>query len=316
MTDSPLPISTARAPKALHDRNFGKGDILTRLNINNETYRAIYSALENEMSESKLLGSNLNTLNQKERLRQALMNLEADFQHIFQPVEPAWKEKCLKALAQRCNSNQRRKSSRGGRDNISRSRPVSPSKSTPALSSQRPLGSYTLTVRRDNTYNPLLCRFRDFFPGKNMQAELTIDDLSFKKFLKILEESPVAFHNEVESVIYCNQLGESIELECERTWKAALEEMFWKNPDNINIKIEPKQAGKTLFDSSQVLDGPYEASKTCSSANLLIAVLSSLLSLPDIPFRQTATPVSQDSVVEEQSARASRQKRKTGMWSG
>ncbi len=47
----------------LKAKNFGKKDIIGKLEINNKTYRSIYLAFRNKMNELGLLKKTLNTLN-------------------------------------------------------------------------------------------------------------------------------------------------------------------------------------------------------------------------------------------------------------
>ena len=79
----------------LKAKNFGKKNIINKLEIDDKIYRFIYLALGSEMDEFGLLGKTLNTLNQKDQFRKTLTKLEIQFLYIFQHVETAWKDKYL-----------------------------------------------------------------------------------------------------------------------------------------------------------------------------------------------------------------------------
>jgi len=101
-------------------------------------------------------------------------------------------------------------------------------------------------VRRDHNIKAFISYFREFLPGEDTRDELLIYKFRFDKFIRVLEEGYI-FRDVIKTLVYCNQFGKSIDIECERFWKAGLEKMFWICPDNINIRIEFKRIGERLF---------------------------------------------------------------------
>ncbi len=60
----------------LKAKNFGKKDIIDKLEIDDKIYRSIYLALRSEIDELGLLKKILNILNQKDQFRKTFTKLE------------------------------------------------------------------------------------------------------------------------------------------------------------------------------------------------------------------------------------------------
>ncbi len=68
-----------------------------------------------------------------------------------------------------------------------------------------------MLIRRDYNTKAFIFYFREFLPGEDTRDELSIYKLNFGKFIRMLEKDYV-FRDAVEILIYCNQLGESIDI--------------------------------------------------------------------------------------------------------
>jgi hypothetical protein len=78
------------------------------LGINSELYTAIYTAIETEMRSQNILGHKLNQSLVKKQLKLILANIILRFSTTFDAIPLLWREKCLMAIAQKCNYNMRR----------------------------------------------------------------------------------------------------------------------------------------------------------------------------------------------------------------
>ena len=78
------------------------------LRINNELYTTIYTAIETEMRSQNILGHRLNQSLVKKQLKPILANIILSFSTTFDTIPLLWREKCLMAIAQKCNYNMRR----------------------------------------------------------------------------------------------------------------------------------------------------------------------------------------------------------------
>ena len=78
------------------------------LRIDNELYTTIYTAIETEMRSQNILGHKLNQSLVKKQLKPILANIVPHFSTTFDAIPLLWREKCLMAIAQKCNYNTRR----------------------------------------------------------------------------------------------------------------------------------------------------------------------------------------------------------------
>jgi hypothetical protein len=78
------------------------------LGINNELYTTIYTAIETEMRSQNILGHKLNQNLVKKQLKPIFANIIPRFSTTFDAIPLLWREKCLMAIAQKCNYNMRR----------------------------------------------------------------------------------------------------------------------------------------------------------------------------------------------------------------
>src|SRR5580692_9279226 len=77
------------------------------LRIDNELYTAIYIVIETEMRSQNILGHKLNQSLVKKQLKLILANIILSFSTTFDTIPLLWREKCLMAIAQKCNYNMR-----------------------------------------------------------------------------------------------------------------------------------------------------------------------------------------------------------------
>src|SRR6266436_10049493 len=91
------------------DRKNWTVNIIQRgLRINNKLYTTIYTAIETEMRSQNILGHKLNQSLVKKQLKLILANIILRFSTTFDAIPLLWREKCLMAIAQKCNYNMRR----------------------------------------------------------------------------------------------------------------------------------------------------------------------------------------------------------------
>lgn len=88
-------------------KNWGIDLIQCSLHINSDLYSMIYTAMETEMSLHNILGNKLNQIMVKNKLHIIFANIQCCFPMTFENIPDAWREKCLTAIAQKCNYNMR-----------------------------------------------------------------------------------------------------------------------------------------------------------------------------------------------------------------
>ena len=102
----------ARFYEYVNQKNWGIDLIQCSLHINNDLYTMIYTAMETEMSSHNILGNKLNQITVKNKLHIIFANIQCRFPTTFENIPDAWREKCLTAIAQKCNYNMRRRATR------------------------------------------------------------------------------------------------------------------------------------------------------------------------------------------------------------
>src|SRR5580692_2504235 len=92
----------------INRKNWTVNVIQYGLCINNELYTTIYTAIETEMRSQNILSHRLNQSLVKKQLKPILANIILSFSTTFDTILLLWREKCLMAIAQKCNYNTRR----------------------------------------------------------------------------------------------------------------------------------------------------------------------------------------------------------------
>ncbi len=81
-------------------------DLIQRgLHINEDLYTTIYTAIEAEISSHNILGNKLNHIRIKNELQNIFTNIQCRFPMTFENIPAVWQDKCLTAIAQKCNHN-------------------------------------------------------------------------------------------------------------------------------------------------------------------------------------------------------------------
>ena len=75
------------------------------LHISNDAYTSICTVMEKEMSSHKVLGLLLKQPDVKKKLQPIFINIIERFPETFENIPKVWREKCLTAIAQKCNYN-------------------------------------------------------------------------------------------------------------------------------------------------------------------------------------------------------------------
>ena len=92
------------------DRKNWTVEIIQRgLYISNDVYTSICTVIEKEMSLHKVLGLLLKQPDVKKKLQPIFINIIKRFPETFENIPNVWREKCLTAIAQKCNYNMRRR---------------------------------------------------------------------------------------------------------------------------------------------------------------------------------------------------------------
>ena len=79
------------------------------LHISNDTYVSICSVMEKEMSSHEVLGLLLKQPAVKRKLQPIFIHIIQRFPATFDNIPHTWRDKCLAAIAQKCNYNMRRR---------------------------------------------------------------------------------------------------------------------------------------------------------------------------------------------------------------
>jgi hypothetical protein len=84
------------------------------LRINNKLNTTIYMAIETEMRTHNILGHRLNKSHVKRQLNLLLADIVCRFSTTFNNIPHSWRDKCLTAIAQKCNYNMRQRTIKQG----------------------------------------------------------------------------------------------------------------------------------------------------------------------------------------------------------
>ncbi len=220
-------------------KNFSVERIRRGLSINPTLYQTISGELKSEMLRLDILGSPLNTEHAKSLLQQAFSAVELKYPIVFTPLPLPWKQRCLTAIAQKCNENKKKQ-----HDRLQNRRHVSsfnsPSQTAYVRQPLRSMGIYIERRTKERCDKYICPVFELTRLSKNRFDEITVDDLDFAKFKKKLVESPDFHFNELqENLIYINTSGMDIPVTDEVVWKIGVEEMYWQMP-NIVLRVIPR----------------------------------------------------------------------------
>ena len=216
------------------------------LHISNDTYVSICSVMEKEMSSHKVLGLLLKQPAVKRKLQPIFIHIIQRFPATFDNIPHTWRDKCLAAIAQKCNYNMRRR--RVGSvspahvtdaDDQDQPRPLAPtSDAVGPHPSKCPRALDTITVHTSmvagGRYS--ICRLLDL-ARKDSFEPLTIETLAYDQFITVLRED-IQFDRVKHGISYCYAKGTMVPIYNERSWKAAIVDMHIQGMERFMFHIE------------------------------------------------------------------------------
>ena len=240
------------------------------LGINNELYTTIYTAIETEMRSQNILGHKLNQNLVKKQLKPIFANIIPRFSTTFDAIPLLWREKYLMAIAQKCNYNMRRSIRRRTTKPASLTKSASPTKSTSPtksasleyqinnvcqgltepLSSKagladepksfrvRTLESIMVFITMVASERCTICRMVDFVI-QGSSGNVMIENLAFDRFTSILKED-IQFDPTKHSIFYHCTKGMAVAITNERSWKAAIGDMYIGGMDSFDFHVKEK----------------------------------------------------------------------------
>ncbi|KAI9840207.1 MAG: hypothetical protein M1837_001835 [Sclerophora amabilis] len=295
-------------------KNWSTDLIKTGLDIDQAAYVEIYRVLETEMSKRDILGTKLNTITTKDLLQQSFAAVTRRFPDVFGGIPQPWKVRCLKAIAQRCNYNDRRRLSRDEHLRPTQ-QSTNPPKDHPGMTnrvSDEPLhggggrlSSAAIYIQRAGGQKTIVCRIRDLVDSQK-KTDVAVDDLSFETFVSILNED-VGFDGTQHVIFYRSIRGEDVEIVGGRSWKAALERMLLDDLDQLTFGLEMRPSGETTVDSVQIPtpDIEVESSDALSEPNPRSRDSPVLGPIPDRPKRTRPEGSDDDSSGREPQSKVS-----------
>jgi hypothetical protein len=240
------------------DRKNWSIDIIQRgLQIDDRLYTAIYTTIESQMKSRDILGSKLNTIRAKQQLLHVFAEVRLTFPAVFENIPEAWCEKCFTALAQKCNYNKRRRitRSRSPKSSInstyldssdSLTSPPQAQGRNPSTRTQA-LEANTVLVKRFEAGQSgfeegqsTICRMQDFV-REGIHNNISLDDLVYNQFITVLQED-IMFDPVRDVISYCCTDDTIVPIRNERSWKAAIGEMYAKGLPRFVFYI--KENGK------------------------------------------------------------------------
>jgi hypothetical protein len=245
-------MEASNPPAAFYERIDQKNwsvDIIRRgLQIDDRLYSTIYAAVESEMKSRNVLGFKLNTIRAKQELHHVFAKVRQNFPSVFENIPGPWCEKCFFALAQKCNYNKRRRitNSRLPNSSTNGTRPDSPESqpSPPQLEGQyrslraQALEATTVLVRRVEGQQSTICRMQDFVQ-EGLHKNISVDDLVYAQFITVLQED-IKFDPAKDTVSYCGIDDIAVPIRNERSWKAAIVEMYTKGLPRFVFDIKER----------------------------------------------------------------------------
>jgi hypothetical protein len=134
----------------------------------------------------------------------------------------------------------------------SKSETAADSKHEPASESKtigrRPLDSIVVFITMGTGRRCTICRMVDF-ATRGSSSSITIESLSFDRFVSILEEE-IQFDPAGHGIFYRCTRGVTVPIGNERSWKAAIGDMYAGGVDTFDFHIE--ETGEHLYGDSRV----------------------------------------------------------------
>jgi hypothetical protein len=231
------------------DRKNWTVEIIQRgLQISNDAYISICTIMEKEMSSHKVLGLLLKQPGVKKKLQPIFINIIERFPETFENIPNVWREKCLTAIAQKCNYNMRRR--RGGSVSPAHIAEVeAPGQlGSPALKSDaigpspskylRALDTITVHTSMVAGGRYSICRLLDLARKESIEP-LTIESLVYDQFLTILKED-IQFDTVQHTISYRYAKDVRVPIGNERSWKAAIMDMHIQGMERFMFHIEER----------------------------------------------------------------------------
>ena len=205
------------------------------------------------MSSHNILGNKLNQIRVKNILHIIFANMQRRFPTTFENIPDAWREKCLAAIAQKCNYNMRRRATRSGSPCCSTgsggqagtaNMPLRPEPEGKQQSNRpRTLDTITVLINMGKGGLSTICRIRDFVK-EGLSDGITIESLVYDQFMTVLQED-IQFDTAKHSISYCCNNSITIPIANERSWKAAIGEMYIEGLDRFVFHIEERSESST-----------------------------------------------------------------------
>jgi hypothetical protein len=235
------------------DRKNWTVEIIQRgLHISNDVYTSICTVMEKEMSSHKVLGLLLKQPDVKKKLQPIFINIIEHFPETFENIPNVWREKCLTAIAQKCNYNMRRR--RRGSVSPAHITEVeapgqlgSPVPTSDAIGSSpskylRALDTITVHTSMVAGGRYSICRLLDLTRKESIEP-LTIESLVYDQFLTILKED-IQFDTVQHTISYHYAKDVRVPIGNERSWKAAIMDMHIQGMERFMFHIE--ESGKWI----------------------------------------------------------------------
>lgn len=249
-------------------KNWSTSLIKSGLNVDSKTYRAIYVAVGQCLSDAGILNGCLKSYDNKHRLQTAIKSLYNQLPEVFRDVPEPWREKAVIAIARKYKFNAKRSqsSARNSPGDESTLKVVAQPLATPEHQSEQDLNPEpkvqtqakcrrfgTTLIRVVHMDNPqerlILYRPCELVLKPKSLPDLSADDLSFEQFKTLLQED-LGFTKD-DGIIYYDSKCESDQLvqtpiANERCWRAALEEMFARRLEKFYFSIQSRSKGSFI----------------------------------------------------------------------
>lgn len=198
------------------------------------------------MCSHSVLGLLLKQPAVKKKLQPIFINIIQRFPATFEQIPHTWREKCLAAIAQKCNYNMRRRrvgsaSSAHVTDSDDQGQVRLPAPTSEAVGphpSKCPQALDTITVHTNmvagGRYS--ICRLLDL-ARKDSNEPLTIETLAYDQFITVLRED-IQFDRVKHRISYCYAKDTMVPISNERSWKAAIVDMHIQGMERFMFHIE------------------------------------------------------------------------------
>src|SRR6266436_9683048 len=229
------------------DRKNWTVEIIQRgLHISNDTYASICTVMEKEMRSQEVLGLLLKQPVVKKKLQPIFTQIIQRFPATFEKIPHAWREKCLIAIAQKCNYNMRRRRVRsespghitaaGPQGRLRSPAPTSDAVGPSPSKCLRALDTITVHTSMVAGGRYSICRLLDLARKESMEP-LTIESLAYDQFLTVLRED-IQFDTVQHTVSYRYAKDIIVPIGNERSWKAAIVDMHIQGMERFMFHIE------------------------------------------------------------------------------